>query len=75
MSLPTGQVFELKHREAVEWLVQLELVNAICGRKLPICVISRVQSTAYTSVGYVKSEATRVTQLLLDWLATTYKPS
>jgi hypothetical protein len=65
---------EPDYREAVEWLVQLELVNAICGRKLPICVISRVESTAYTRVAYVQSEATRVTQLLLVWIETAYKP-
>src|SRR5437660_6873252 len=51
---------EADYREAVESLVQHQLLNALCDRKIPVCLISRVQPNSYCRLGYVESEAGRV---------------
>jgi hypothetical protein len=59
---------EADYREAVESLVQHQMLNALCERKIPVCLISRVQPNAYCRVGYVVSEAARVFQTILGWV-------
>jgi hypothetical protein len=61
---------EPDYREAVESLVQNQLLNALCERKIPVCLISRVQFNAYCRLGYVESEAARVAQTILEWVET-----
>jgi hypothetical protein len=59
---------EADYREAVESLVQYRLLNALCERKIPVCLISRVQLNSYCRLAYVESEAERVFQALFGWV-------
>jgi len=61
---------EADYREAVESLVQHQLLNALCDRKIPVCLISRVQLNPYCRLGYVESEAARVFQNIITWIET-----
>jgi hypothetical protein len=58
------------YREAVESLVQNEILNALFARRLPLCLVSRVQPNSYCRLKYVRAEADRVLSLLLPWLDT-----
>ncbi len=59
---------EADYREAVESLVQRQVLNVLCERKIPVCLISRVQPNAYCHVGYVESEARRVFEAIRKWV-------
>ncbi len=61
---------EADYREAVESLVQSQILNALSDRKIPVCLISRVQPNPYCRLGYVVSEAERVCQAILGWVET-----
>ncbi|MGH7173457.1 MAG: hypothetical protein ACRELG_24510 [Gemmataceae bacterium] len=58
------------YREAVESLVQHQLLNALCDRKIPVCLISRVQLNSSCRLGYVETEAGRVFQSIIAWIET-----
>ncbi|MBP3955358.1 hypothetical protein J8F10_08705 [Gemmata sp. G18] len=66
---------EPDYREAVESLVQYGMVNELCSRKLPVCVISRVQPNAYSRLAYVRAEADRVRNALVSWVGQHVKPA
>jgi hypothetical protein len=59
---------EADYREAVESLVQHQLLNALHDRKIPVCLISRVQPNSYCRLQYVVSEANRVFQAIIGWV-------
>lgn len=59
---------EADYREAVESLVQHQLLNALCERKIPVCLISRVQLNSYCRLSYVENEARHVFQNILAWI-------
>jgi hypothetical protein len=61
---------EPDYREAVESLVQQALLNALCDRKIPVCLISRVQPNSYCRLGYVENEAGRVFKTIIGWVET-----
>lgn len=61
---------EADYREAVESLVQHQMLNALCDRKIPVCVISRVQPNPYCRLRYVVNEAKRVFQAFMGWVET-----
>lgn len=65
---------EPDYREAVESLVQYAIVNELCSRRIPVCVISRVQPNAYSRLAYVKTEADRVAHAVLAWLVGRLPP-
>ena len=56
------------YREAVESLVQHQLLNALCDRRISVCLISRVQPNPNCRVKYVMSEADRVFSSILGWI-------
>lgn len=66
---------EADYREAVESLVQHQLLNALCERKIPVCLISRVQLNSYCRLGYVENEAGRVFQSILAWIEAAWSVS
>lgn len=56
------------YREAVEVLVQYQLLNELLSRKLALGVVSRVTSNAYTEQDFVKTEAAMAVGSFLEWL-------
>jgi len=52
----------------VEALGHHQLLNALCNRKVPICLSSRVQLNPYCRLAYMESEARRVVQNIISWI-------
>lgn len=55
-------------REAIEALVQYQLIESISAAGLRLGVISRVTLNSYSRLGYVADEADQVTSYLFVWL-------
>jgi hypothetical protein len=59
---------EPDYREAVESLVQHQVLNALYERRIPACLISRVDPNPIAGSATSKSEASRVFQLIIGWV-------
>ena len=56
------------YREAVEALVQYELINRITTEGIRLGIVSRVTLNGYTKLKYVTEEANSVSASLTTWL-------
>ena len=57
-----------EYREAVEGLVQLNLLNSIRKHKLGIAVVSHTRTNAYSKLPYIQEEAHRISEALESWI-------
>jgi hypothetical protein len=44
------------------------MLNALCERRIQVCLISRVQPNPYCRLGYVANEAERVFKAIIGWV-------
>ena len=63
-----------EYRRAVEYNVQLRLLNMLAASRLPVTLVSRVAGNGYTSKPVVVREADQVATLLLGSLTTVLAP-
>ena len=57
-----------EYREAVEALVQLNLLNWIHKQKLEIAVVSHTRTNAYSKLPDIQEEADRISEALEPWI-------
>lgn len=61
------------YREAVEDLVQRELINWIAEQKLEICIVSRTRPNSYNKLQDIQEEAERISDALEPWILECYQ--
>lgn len=66
-----AKIFEAKsadYREAVEDLVQCNLIDWVIEHKLAIGVVSRTRPNSYSRIQEVQEEANRISETLESWI-------
>jgi hypothetical protein len=53
---------------SVDLIGQHQVLNALHDRKIPVCLISRVQPNSYCQLRYVSNKARRVIPVIIEWI-------
>ncbi len=67
--LPNTKQYGLQdYREAVEFLVQCDLINLLAKSGTAVTVVSRVRGNGYTKLQYIRSASSRISSEFYLWL-------